>query len=78
VLNHAVLTVEAVRADGLEVAAVVLNRGAAPPDASRPSNLSDLAEIVGVPVLPAYPIDPRDRAARAALGADLLSGIVRP
>ena len=78
VLNHALLTVEAVRADGLEVAAVVLNGGAAPADASRASNRSDLAELLGLPVLAVPTIDPRDRAARAAVGADLLSAIVRP
>lgn len=78
VLNHALLTVRAVRDAGLEVAALVLNRGAAPPDAARPYNLDDLREILGVPVVPLPPIDRRGSEVRAEVGEALLRAMVAP
>lgn len=49
VLNHTRLTVNAVRASGLEVAGVVLNNLGGQ-DASQASNLSDLRRLLDVPV----------------------------
>ena len=57
VLNQALLTAEAVRRDGLTVAAVVLNRGAAPAlgrephDPSRAWNEADLRALLDAPVV---------------------------
>ncbi len=52
VINHTLLTVEAVRASGLGVCGVVLNRLA--PDHSSEHNLNDLRRLLDVPVL-AFP-----------------------
>ena len=75
VLNHTLLTVEAVRADGLRVAAVVLNRGV-PEDASRRSNLDDLEALLDVPVVPLPRIELEDPAALDQAGAAILRVIV--
>lgn len=75
VLNHALLTLEAVRADGFAVAAVVLNRGV-PEDASRRTNLEDLTALAGVPVVPLPHVDLGDAAAVREAGAALLRVIV--
>lgn len=78
VINHTRLTVEAVRADGLRVAAVILNRGVGDPaDPARRTNLDDLRLLLDVPVLVLPTVDPTDRAALAAAGAALLDGIDR-
>ncbi|MEZ4236667.1 MAG: dethiobiotin synthase [Myxococcota bacterium] len=76
VLNHALLTVDAVRRDGLAVAGVVLNRGASPPDAGRPHNLADLRDLLDVPVVPVERIAPDDPDAARAAGEAVLRGIV--
>jgi dethiobiotin synthase len=47
-LNHTLLTVDAVRADGLQVVGVVLNQGTGAPVV--PSNLDDLQHLLPVPV----------------------------
>ena len=53
VLNHTVLTLRALRADGLTPAAVALNRGVGDPgDPSRATNLHDLRELLDIPVVP--------------------------
>ena len=75
VLNHTLLTVEAVRADGLAVAAVVLNRGV-PADDSRRTNLDDLSALAGVPVVPFPAVDLGDERAVRNAGAALLRVIV--
>lgn len=49
VLNHTLLTVDAVRASGLEVAGVVLNNLGGQ-DASQASNLEDLRRLLDLPV----------------------------
>lgn len=70
-LNHTLLTVDAVRRDGFIVAGVVLNRGAAPADASRATNLDDLVELLDVPVAVLEPLAagvPLDRAGAALWG----------
>lgn len=68
VLNHTRLTVDAIRADGLRVAGVVLNQ--ATPASGPTSNLADLRLLLDVPVVPLGRLDPdhpgdRDRAGRA-------------
>jgi dethiobiotin synthetase len=78
VLNHTLLTVDAVRTAGLPVAGVVLNRGAAPADASRPYNLDDLRDLLDVPVEVLDLLDPSDPGARERAGLRLLHGIVEP
>jgi dethiobiotin synthetase len=78
VLNHTLLTVEAVRRSGLQVAGVVLNRGIAGEDASRAHNLDDLRELTGLPVVVLTRLDPGDEAARAEAGRTLWRGIVAP
>jgi dethiobiotin synthase len=76
VLNHALLTVDAVRRAGLPVAAIALNRGAGPPDGSRASNAYDLAILARCPVVPIPPLDPADPAALRSAGEPLLRAIV--
>jgi len=76
VLSHTLLTVDAVRQAGLPVAGVVLNRGAAPADASRPFNLDDLRDLLDVRVIPLEALDPTDAVAREQAGERLVRGIV--
>jgi dethiobiotin synthase len=76
VLNHTLLTIDAVRRAGLQVAAVVLNRGACAEDVSRAHNLDDLRELTGLPVAVLAPLDPGDEAARAEAGSQLWRAIV--
>ena len=64
VLNHTRLTVDAVRADGFEVVAVVLN--AIGSDASTPWNREDLGACLDVPVVSLGPVDEARPAANAA------------
>ena len=59
VLNHARLTVEAIRAAGLTCPLIALNSVHAEPDLSHPTNLSVLENLVDVPVL-AVEHDQRD------------------
>jgi dethiobiotin synthetase len=49
-INHTLLTVESVRAAGLEVASVVLNRWPAEPSTMERSNLETIELLGGVPV----------------------------
>lgn len=75
VLNHTLLTAEAVRADGFRVAAVVLNRGV-PEDPSRRTNLDDLVTLIGAPVIGVPEVDLSDVPAVRAAGAAILRVIV--
>lgn len=75
VLNHTLLTVDAVRADGLQVVAVVLNRGFKE-DLSRRTNLDDLVALVGAPVVPLPPLEPFDAVTLGDAGAEILRVIV--
>jgi dethiobiotin synthetase len=74
VLNHTLLTCRAIRAAGMELAGVVLNRGV-PGDASSDHNLDDLCELLDVPVVPLGAVDVTRLesldAAGTALWADL-------
>ena len=51
VINHTLLTVDAVRSRGLHVALVVLNRLPGPSGPSRAYNYLDLQELAGAPVV---------------------------
>ena len=75
VLNHTLLTVEAIQRDGFTVAAVVLNSGACEVDASHLSNRDDLVDLVDVPILDLGRIDPADAASRARRGQELWRGL---
>jgi len=64
-VNHTALTVEALRARGLVIAGVVLNRTAAEDDASVPHNAAEIERLSGARVLASLPFV-RDIAAREA------------
>ena len=59
VLNHTVLTAEAIAQDGLELYGIVLNNGTATSsdDVSRTSNLEDLRSLLDVPVVTCDSLD---------------------
>jgi dethiobiotin synthetase len=61
-INHTLLTVEAARAAGLEVAAVVLNPWPREPAKIERSNRETIAELAGVPVLTLPQLDLADPA----------------
>ena len=63
-VNHCALTVEALRARGLGVAGVVLNRAAPGGDPSEPHNAAEIERLTGARVLASLPHEP-DPAARA-------------
>ena len=71
-VNHTALTVEALRARGLAVAGVVLNRTSPESDPSVPHNAAEIERLSGAPVLASLPflrdIAARQQALRAALG----------
>jgi len=70
-VNHTALTVEALRARGLAVAGVVLNRTSPESDPSVPHNAAEIERTCGAPVLASLPflrdIAARQQALRAAL-----------
>jgi dethiobiotin synthetase len=70
-VNHTALTVEALRARGLAVAGVVLNRTSAESDPSMPHNAAEIERLTGAPVIASLPflrdIGARQQALRAAL-----------
>jgi len=70
-LNHTLLTLEAARAHGLEVAAVVLSRWPADPGGLERSNLQTLRELGRTEVLTLPFLPGPDRAALAAAGDGL-------
>lgn len=72
VLNHTLLTADAVRAAGLALGAVVLNQGAAPPDPSRTTNADDLAALVEAPVVTVPRLEPGDPEGARAAGESVL------
>jgi dethiobiotin synthetase len=68
-VNHAALTVEALRARRLEVAGLVLNRVAPGGDPSEPHNAAEIERLTGARVLLSLPFLP-DAAEREARLAD--------
>jgi dethiobiotin synthetase len=75
-VNHTVLTLEALRARGLQVAGVVLNRTAPGADPSEPHNAAAIERMGGARVLASLPYL-ADRAARQALLASTLPRAVQ-
>ena len=76
-VNHTALTCEALRARGLEVAGVVLNRPLPGGDPSEPHNAAEIERLTGVRVLAALPHEP-DPARREALLAEALGSLPPP
>ena len=70
-VNHTALTCEALRARGLAVAGVVLNRVVAAADPSEPHNAAEIERLTGVRVLVTLPHEPDPRV-RARLFPDRL------
>jgi dethiobiotin synthetase len=66
-INHTLLTVEAARAAGLEVAAIVLNPWPEDPTAIERSNRETIAALAGVPVLTFPQLDLADPGSWPAL-----------
>ena len=69
-VNHTALTVEALRARGLAVAGVVLNRSSPAGDPSEPHNAAEIEKLTGARVLASLPFvagDARGRALASAL-----------
>ncbi len=75
-VNHTALTCEALRARGLAVAGVVLNRACAGADPSEPHNAAEIERLTGVRVLASIPYEP-DARLRARLLPDRLAGAVQ-
>ncbi len=75
-VNHAALTCEALRARGLAVAGVVLNRATAAADPSEPHNAAAIERLTGARVLASLPHEP-DPVARARLLSALLPAAVQ-
>ena len=69
-VNHAALTIEALRARGLALAGVVLNRAAPGGDPSEPHNAAEIERLTGARVLASLPFDP-DPISRAARIAEI-------
>jgi dethiobiotin synthetase len=74
-VNHTALTVEALRARGLSVAAIVLNRTTPRDDPSVPHNAAEIARLTGVAPAATLPyvddIDARARLLRSTLAAKI-------
>lgn len=75
-VNHTALTCEALRARGLEVKGVVLNRLSAASDPSEPHNAAEIERIAAVHVLASLPFVP-DGAARERILAERLRAKVQ-
>ena len=65
-INHTLLTVEAARAAGLDVAAVVMTPWADEPEPIEVSNRATIERLSGVPVVGLPPTDPHSLAAAGA------------
>jgi dethiobiotin synthetase len=73
-VNHAALTCEALRARGIAVAGVVLNRATAAADPSEPHNAGEIERLTGVRVIASLPFEP-DPAGRRARLAERLAAV---
>jgi len=74
-VNHAALTIEALRARGLALAGVVLNRTGPGDDASVPHNAAEIERLTGARVLATLPYC-RDISSRGAFLRSALAGKV--
>ncbi|HZZ86464.1 MAG TPA: dethiobiotin synthase [Anaeromyxobacteraceae bacterium] len=72
-VNHAVLTVEALRARGLTLAGVVLNRTSPKGDPSEPYNAAEIERLCGAPVIASLPWE--SDVARPSRLPDLLAEV---
>lgn len=72
-VNHAALTVEALRRRGLEVRAIVLNRSAPEDDPSVPHNAAEIARLTHSEPIGPLPYE-RDIALRASILRSALAG----
>jgi dethiobiotin synthetase len=74
-VNHTALTVEALRARGLAIAAIVLNRAVAADDASVPHNAGEIARLTGLAPVVVLPfvadIEAREAALRSSLSGKI-------
>jgi len=70
-VNHAALTCEALRARGLAVAGVVLNRTTGASDPSEPHNAAEIERLTGARVLASLPFEPEPGRRRAWLAERL-------
>ncbi len=75
-VNHTALTVEALRARGLAIAGVILNRTAPEDDASVPHNQAEIEKLTGARVLASLPYL-RDIAVREANARSALRRVVQ-
>ncbi len=75
-VNHTALTCEALRARGLAVAGVILNRASPGADPSEPHNPAEIERLAGARVLASLPHEP-DARLRAGLLADRLAAAVQ-
>lgn len=75
-VNHTSLTVEALRARGLAIAAIVLNRTAPEDDPSVPYNAAEIARLTGCEPVATLPFV-RDIASRAAILRSTLAGKIQ-
>lgn len=75
-VNHAALTVEALRGRGLEIAAIVLNRTTPYDDPSVPYNGAEIARLTGVAVVGPLPFKADIAQRRIALQA-VIAGAVK-
>lgn len=76
-LNHTLLTVEAVRESGLPLAGVVINNGASAPSELQQWNTEDLRRWLG-PSVRTTVLDAVDERAYAAAGARIIADLVLP
>jgi dethiobiotin synthetase len=70
-VNHVALTCEALRARGLAVAGVVLNRATAASDPSEPHNAAEIERLSAVRVIASLPFEPDPRLRRERLSERL-------
>ena len=77
-INHTVLTVEAARVRGLEVAGIVINRyHADTTDLAEQTNPDEIQRVTGAPVLGLVPEDPATDPSRGVVGDDVLAAVRR-
>lgn len=72
VLNHTLLTVDAIRRDGLDVVGIALNASSPDTDDSSASNLEDLRGLLDVPIAAVPHLPAMDPTILAATGSRLI------
>lgn len=75
-INHAAMTVEVLRARGLEVAGIVLNRyDHDSDDVAQSTNPDEVQRVTGAPVLGLVPDDRATGVSSGVVGADVLAAV---